>query len=146
MSLNTLRRSVIRVTRTVSRPTSTTFLPSAAYGIRLNSTQIPASSTKPPQTSEQLAKKAALEKQDDLQRDWDAKVLPYEQFLLKTQNPSPVRFLLNRLDFSNSSGIRYTEHLYYRCARARRGYSGDDSLRGEHSAISSGRRPAHSPR
>ena len=91
MSLNTFRRLAIRVARTVSRPTlaSTAIRPSGVYETRLNSTQT--SSTKPLKTLEQLAKKDALEKQDDLQRDWDAKVLPYEEFLPKTQNPSPVR-------------------------------------------------------
>jgi len=92
MSINTFRGSPLRVARTVFRPNlaSTTFRPSVIYLTRWNSTQTLSSSTKAPKTPEQPAKKAALEKQDDLQRDWDAKVLPYEEFLLKTQNPSPV--------------------------------------------------------
>ena len=37
-------------------------------------------------------RRAALEAKDDLQRDWDAKVLSYEELKPKTQQPSPVGF------------------------------------------------------
>ena len=40
-------------------------------------------------TREEL-KKAALEREDNLQRDWDAKPISYEELLPKTQSPSPV--------------------------------------------------------
>lgn len=36
-------------------------------------------------------KKARLERFDDLQRDWDARILTYEELKLKTQQPTPVR-------------------------------------------------------
>ena len=86
-----LRTTIIRTARVAARrcPTAAAFT-----SIRLNSTQTPApASTKPPKTEEQRALKAALEKQDDLQRDWDAKVIPYEQFIAKVENPLPVRVL-----------------------------------------------------
>jgi len=68
---------------------------------RLNSTRAPPDSpptaatssqtaTKRERTPEELAKRAALQKKDDIQRDWDATVLAYEEFLPMTQNPSPV--------------------------------------------------------
>lgn len=37
-------------------------------------------------------KKAWLKAQDDLQRDWDAKELTYEELKPKTEQPTPVRF------------------------------------------------------
>lgn len=44
------------------------------------------------QTKKELdPRKAWLEKQDDMQRDWDAKVLTYEELKPRTQQPSPVR-------------------------------------------------------
>lgn len=89
-----LRSTIIRTTRVAAR--SAARLPKAAAltAIRWNSTQTPApASTKPPKTEAERALKAALEKQDDLQRDWDAKVIPYEQFIAKVENPSPVRIL-----------------------------------------------------
>lgn len=52
-------------------------------------------------TPEEVAEKAALEKQDDLRRDWDAKILSYDEFLPRTQNPSPVR------GFSRYSSLFY---------------------------------------
>lgn len=36
-------------------------------------------------------KKARLERFDDLQRDWDARILTYEELKQKTQHPTPVR-------------------------------------------------------
>ena len=75
--------------------------PAIAHGVRFNSTQSPSSSSDLPPTAdtpgkrqrspEEALKKASLEKQDDLQRDWDAKILTYEEFLPRTQNPAPVR-------------------------------------------------------
>lgn len=70
---------------------------------RLSSTQAPPPPDAPPtaatssqtatkreRTPEELAKRATLQKRDDIQRDWDATVLTYEEFLPMTQNPSPV--------------------------------------------------------
>ena len=37
-----------------------------------------------------LTEKQQLEAQDDLRRDWDARVLSYEELKPKTQQPSPV--------------------------------------------------------
>ncbi|KAJ7169649.1 endoplasmic reticulum protein [Mycena filopes] len=39
--------------------------------------------------------KAALQRSDDLQRDWDAKVLSYEELLPKTRSPSPDTYLID---------------------------------------------------
>jgi len=74
--------------------------------VRLNSTQPPkpsepAESSKP--TSEETnsqkappsARRIALDKADDLRRDWDAKVIAYDDFLVKTQNPSEVRIVIS---------------------------------------------------
>ena len=82
------------VTRAARRPiiTAGTRL-SRNYPLRWNSSQPPqadASLPEPkPLTREQL-KKAAQEREDDLQRDWDAKVVSYEELLPKTQSPSSV--------------------------------------------------------
>ena len=93
------RGSLIRAARAVARSSRVPTVASrstAISGLRLNSTQ-PFDSpfqqpAQPPKTPEELAKKAALEAWDDLQRDWDVNlVIPYEEFLVKTQNPSPVR-------------------------------------------------------
>jgi len=51
--------------------------------------------SKPQKTPEMLAKKAALEREDDLQRDWDARILSYEELLPKTQSPSPDTYLID---------------------------------------------------
>jgi rhodanese-related sulfurtransferase len=51
--------------------------------------------TKRQKTPEEALKKAALERQDDLQRDWDAKKLTYEEFLPRTQNPSPDTYIID---------------------------------------------------
>jgi hypothetical protein len=80
---------------------------SRTYPLRWNSSQPPQADTSLPivpgpgdkhleskakrvRTPEELARKAALEREDDLRRDWDAKVVSYEELLPKTQNPSPV--------------------------------------------------------
>ncbi|KAJ7786070.1 endoplasmic reticulum protein [Mycena metata] len=39
--------------------------------------------------------KAALELSNDLQRDWDAKVVSYEELLPKTRAPSPETYLID---------------------------------------------------
>lgn len=89
-----LRSTIIRTTRVAARSAARRPKAAAFTAIRWNSTQTPApASTKPPKTEAERALKAALEKQDDLQRDWDAKVIPYEQFIAKVENPSPVRIL-----------------------------------------------------
>ena len=91
------------VTRAARRPVI-----SAAAGIRLsrtyplrwNSSQ-PSRVDDPPQADDPPApvpipltheecKKAALEREDDLQRDWDAKPISYEELLPKTQSPTFV--------------------------------------------------------
>ncbi|CAA7264702.1 unnamed protein product [Cyclocybe aegerita] len=95
------RGALARSVRTASRSHAvsfTAFRPAAAHFIRFNSTATPPasdSSSKPPKTPEQLAKKAALERQDDLQRDWDAKILTYEELLPRIQNPSPNAYLID---------------------------------------------------
>ena len=70
------------------------------YPLRWNSSQPPRADDAPlardaslpdpkPLTHEEL-KKAALERQDNLQRDWDAKPVSYEELLPRTQSPSYV--------------------------------------------------------
>ena len=67
---------------------------SRTYLLRWNSSQPPQSHgslpSKREMTPEMIAKKAALEREDDLRRDWDAKIVSYEDLLPKTQSPSPV--------------------------------------------------------
>ncbi|KAH9949021.1 Rhodanese-like protein [Amylocystis lapponica] len=43
----------------------------------------------------QDARKEWLEKNDDLQRDWDAKELSYEELKPKTQQPTPDKYLID---------------------------------------------------
>ena len=75
--------------------------PTIAYGLRFNATKAssaspdlpPTADTPPPKrerTPEEALERAAIEKQDDLQRDWDAQKLTYDEFLPRTQKPSPV--------------------------------------------------------
>ena len=85
------------VTQTARRPVITA-------GTRLSRTYLLRwNSSKPPQADDPLpeyksvtlpevplSKKAALEREDDLQRDWDANVISYEELLSKTESPSPV--------------------------------------------------------
>ncbi|KAF8649726.1 hypothetical protein AX16_005498 [Volvariella volvacea WC 439] len=61
--------------------------------VRLQSTQAPADNK--PRTPEQEARKASLKKADDLQRDWDAKILSYEDLRPKTESPSPDSYLID---------------------------------------------------
>ncbi|KAF5322868.1 hypothetical protein D9619_001719 [Psilocybe cf. subviscida] len=93
-----LRTSIIHAARSALRPATapsnaSTILRLAAA--RFNSTSTPnpnaasAAPAKKPKTPEELARKAALKHQDDLQRDWDARWILYEDFLVKTQNPTP---------------------------------------------------------
>ena len=41
-------------------------------------------------TTKELARKAALEREDDLQRDWDAKEVLYAELLPRIRSPSSV--------------------------------------------------------
>jgi len=66
--------------------------PAVTSFVRLNSSEAPPS-TKKPKTPEELQKKAALERQDDLQRDWDAKIITYEDLVPITESPTPVHIL-----------------------------------------------------
>ncbi len=115
---------------------------------RLNSTQAPpdapptaatssATVTKRERTPEELAKRATLQKRDDIQRDWDAKVLTYEEFLPKTQNPSPVR--LSRFDSFPSSSLHifWLGYLHHRCPRKGGSYTGHDSQCRQYSSLCS---------
>ena len=83
------------ITRAARRPviTAGTRL-SRTYPLRWNSSQPSQADDPPPPTPKPLTpeqlKKAALEREDDLQRDWDAKPISYEELLPKTQSPSFV--------------------------------------------------------
>ena len=88
------RPALVGTARFVSQRTASTSIVSrsiALHSIRYNSTQSP----KPPLTAEQQIKKDALKRQDDMQRDWDARVLTYAELVPKTENPTPVRNLLS---------------------------------------------------
>lgn len=82
------------VTRAARHPITAGTRLSRIYLLRWNSSQPQVDGSLLPSKREKtpamLAKKAALERQDDLQRDWDAKVISYAELLPKTQSPSPV--------------------------------------------------------
>ncbi|KAJ7706427.1 endoplasmic reticulum protein [Mycena rosella] len=59
---------------------------------RFESTQ---STPEPEKLTPQQAFKAAQKLSDDLQRDWDAKVITYEELLPKTQSPSSDSYLID---------------------------------------------------
>lgn len=50
--------------------------------------QLRSQSTQTPSGKDNV--KEALKRNDDLQRDWDARLLTYEQMKPKTQSPTPV--------------------------------------------------------
>ena len=81
------------ITRAARRPvifTTSTRL-SRTYPLRWNSSQHKqANGSSLLKNENDKAKKAALEREDDLQRDWDAKVISYVELLPKTQSPSTV--------------------------------------------------------
>ncbi|KAJ7071249.1 Rhodanese-like domain-containing protein [Mycena amicta] len=52
-------------------------------------------STLPDSDKHAAAKKAAKELSDDLQRDWDAKVITYAELLPKTSSPSPDSYIID---------------------------------------------------
>ena len=82
-NLTMFRVALIRTTAMgLARPTpalsARVVLPRLSLLVRYNS-------SKPP-----LTEKQQLEAQDDLRRDWDARILSYEELKPKTQQPSPV--------------------------------------------------------
>jgi thiosulfate:glutathione sulfurtransferase len=91
------------VTRAARRPviTAGTRL-SRTYPLRWNSSQPPQAADPPPPTLKPLAleerKEAALERDDDLQRDLDAKSISYEELQPKTQSPLFVSQESNSMD------------------------------------------------
>lgn len=116
-TMTSLARSVItRHFRVVARRNialGITAKPALTSFVRLSSSEVPPS-TKRPKTPEELLKKAALERLDDLQRDWDAKIITYEDLVPITESPTPVCILCAR-EFAL---IRFVGHLSYRCSRA----------------------------
>ncbi|TFK41390.1 endoplasmic reticulum protein [Crucibulum laeve] len=92
------RRTIVRTVHVVSRQQTAALAitrPTAShFAVRFNSTQ-PPSSTKAPLTPEQQAKREIHDRQDNLQRDWDAKVLTYDELLPKTESPSPDAYLID---------------------------------------------------
>ncbi|KAF8640905.1 hypothetical protein AX17_000553 [Amanita inopinata Kibby_2008] len=58
-----------------------------AVSMRFNSSQ------PTPQTKQAI--KEAIKKNDDLQRDWDARILTYAELKPKTQNPTPNTYLVD---------------------------------------------------
>ncbi|KAF5377556.1 hypothetical protein D9615_005205 [Tricholomella constricta] len=90
-----LRTAAIRVSRTAVRRNAYVIVsrPSvAAFQVRFESTAPP---SKPPLTPEQRARKAALERSDDLQRDWDAKEITYAELKPRTNSPTPDTYLID---------------------------------------------------
>ncbi|GLB36369.1 putative rhodanese Homology domain containing protein [Lyophyllum shimeji] len=90
-----LRAAGIRSARTVTcRSARLLASRPPAYGLRVRfESSVPPS--KLPLTPEQQARKAALERTDDLQRDWDAEVIKYEDLKPKTLSPTPDMYLID---------------------------------------------------
>jgi hypothetical protein len=80
------------VTRAARRPITAGTRLSRTFPLRWNSSQPSQADDAPPPKPLTPAerKKAALEIMDDLQRDWDAKPISYNELLPKTQSPLPV--------------------------------------------------------
>ncbi|KAF4572700.1 hypothetical protein EYR40_004220 [Pleurotus pulmonarius] len=55
--------------------------------------QLRSQSTQTPTDKDKL--KEALKRNDDLQRDWDARLLTYEQMKPKTQSPTPDAYIID---------------------------------------------------
>ncbi|RXW24737.1 hypothetical protein EST38_g1122 [Candolleomyces aberdarensis] len=86
-----LRTAILRAARTTPQRAAriaVSYRPTVPVFVRYNSTA-------PPKTPEELAKKAALKERDAIQRDWDAKIISYEELLPKTQSPTPDTFLID---------------------------------------------------
>lgn len=84
-----LRTVVRRSARTLARRNIyglSSFKPSFAHA-RFETTSAP---PKSPLSPADQKLKEAREKNDDLQRDWDAKELLYNELKPKTENPTPV--------------------------------------------------------
>jgi hypothetical protein len=80
-SLQMLRTSIIRSASVLARPhISHSLRPLVGQSIRFETTKTP----------DRSAFKAAQELNDNLQRDWDAKELTYEELKPKTSSPTPV--------------------------------------------------------
>ena len=94
--------------------------------IRLNSSEAPPP-TKKPKTPEELQKKAALERHDDLQRDWDAKIITYEDLVPITESPTPVHIPCTH-EFHDFALTSFTGHLSYWCSWAEWGRPRNDSV------------------
>ncbi|KAH9487150.1 Putative thiosulfate sulfurtransferase, mitochondrial [Psilocybe cubensis] len=91
------QRSIIRTLRTASRAnlaSVTAVRPAVALSVRFNSTQ-PPSSTKAFKTPEEQERRQQLDLQDKMEKDWDAKVITYEDFLPKTENPSADAYIID---------------------------------------------------
>jgi hypothetical protein len=88
---NKMYRAALRVTGTAIRPCLSNV---TTAGRRFSASTIHFNSSQPPKTewTDKQARRATLEKIDDLQRDWDARILKYEELKPKTQSPTPVRF------------------------------------------------------
>ncbi len=69
------------------------------------------STVPPPNSDDKAAWKAARERADDLIRDWDAKVITYEELKPKTESPSPVRYLAVTLSYIIDSNPRQDAYL-----------------------------------
>jgi thiosulfate:glutathione sulfurtransferase len=84
-----LRTTITRSARAAARPiiTASVLRASTGYNQLRFQTNIPPKAFKTP---EQLARKAALEKQDNLQRDWDGKEITYSELKPRTECPTPV--------------------------------------------------------
>ncbi|KAJ7783533.1 endoplasmic reticulum protein [Mycena maculata] len=84
------RIAAVRVgTQVLPRVSRLAFLPRTAQ-------RYESSTSGPPRSDKDAAAfKAARELSDELQRDWDAKVISYEDLLAKTHSPSPDSYLID---------------------------------------------------
>jgi len=122
-----VRSSITRHFRIVARHNiALSGKPAVASFVRLNSSEAPPS-TKKPKTPEELQKKAALERHDDLQRDWDAKIITYEDLVPITESPTPVHLPCTH-EFHGFALTSFTGHLSYWCSWAEWGRPRNDSV------------------
>ncbi|KAJ7225748.1 endoplasmic reticulum protein [Mycena pura] len=85
-----LRIAVIRSVRSFRPQALPSYLPRITQ-------RYETSASKPPESDKHTvtAAKTVQELSDDLQRDWDAKVVTYEELLPKTRSPSPDSYLID---------------------------------------------------
>jgi hypothetical protein len=108
-----LRTSIIRSARTLARPHvySHSLKSLTIQSVRFETTKAPSPELESKPSRQQVLK-AAQELNDNLQRDWDAKVLTYEELKPRTNSPTPVSIYTLLSSAIHSSAVG---HILDRC-------------------------------